>query len=367
MKKTGIIFLITILVIFINSCQNKKETKTAMKIDKKDKYDFMASSCAPMAYPAEVVNGDFYLADGTSLYIPAGGRVLMYGWHDGGAAHVTGPDLKALPTELQIKWLSIAEKKFYAGRFKLDYDLILKLFKKGFYDHEKEFHTYRKINAGVAPGGVVVVWLDGLGSRVEIGRFKAKETKVTIKKLAPNNPTISLDEYVKEIAEGNLIDEVKTEMENNEIPFGLWDTYRIKYNWQPKFEFANGGKLTVIQIDYFNGETILTYAENPEVIGYKPSAIPKFIGLDWEDKNGNKFGADLKFAQKLKTDDYHTFKEIEKEIFDAFKKLNASSTAKQLDLIFKIDKYNSNIKLYLKNENEEIELKKMFINIYENN
>jgi len=365
MKKTIIILLILITTTNISSCQNKKDNTEEMKVSKNDKYDFMASSCAPMAYPARVVNGDFYLADGTSLYIPAGGRLLKYGWHADGATHVTGPELKALPTELKITWFSFVEKKFYTGQFKLDYDLIVKYFRKGFYDHRKDYHTYRKINAGLAPGGVVVVWLDGIGSRVEIGRYKAKETEITMKELSPN-AVISLEEYTNQIVDKYVIDEVKNEISAGKIPFGLWDTYRKKYPWQPKVIFENGGKVTLMYIKYFNGETS-TNTEDIESIGYTDKALPKYISFGWEDKNGNKFAADIKFAQKYKkTDDYKKFKEIEKEIFDVFKVINASSTDKQIDLLFKIDRYNSTLKLFLKNDKEEIEIKKAAIKIYEN-
>ncbi len=350
----------------LGSCQNKKETKEGMKIAKKDKYDFMASSCAPMAYPAIVVNGDFYLADGSSLYIPAGGRILEAGWHDDGATHVTGPDLKALPTELKVTWLSIAEKKFYTGRFKLDYDLILKYFRKKFYGYRKEYHTYRKIVAGLAPGGVVVVWLDGTGSRVEVGRFKAKETEVTMKDFVPTT-NISKEEYLDGKFDRLILNEVKKEVAQGKIPYGLWDTYRKKYTWQPKVSFTNGQKTTILGVEYFNGEISVDIDDDITSIGYKPKALPKYINIGWEDKNGYKFAADIRFAQKYrKTDDYTKFKEVEKEIFEAFKKLNTSEN-KQLDLLFKIDKYNSNIQLFLKNDTEEIELKKTFIKIYENN
>jgi len=366
MKKAIVILLILITTTNISSCQNKKDNNEVMKVSKNDKYDFMASSCAPMAYPAIVVSGNFYLADGTSLYIPAGGRLLKYGWHADGATHVTGPDLKALPNELSVTWLSLAEKKFYTGRFKLDYDLIVKYFKKGFYDHHKDYHTYRKINAGLAPGGVVVVWLDGIGSRVEIGRYKAKETEVTMKNFVPTT-NIPKEEYINDKFDRHIINEVKEEITQGKISFGLWDTYRIKYNWQPKLVFANGGKATLMSIDYYNGESVLTYADNPEIIGYKNNAVPKDIGINWEDKNGNKFGADIRIGYKYKkTDDYKEFKEKEKEIFEAFKKINTSSTDKQIDLLFKIDRYNSTLKLFLKNDKEEIEIKKAAIKIYEN-
>lgn len=328
-----------------------------------DKYDWMASSCAPISYPAEIVKGDFYLADGTSLYIPTGGRLLKAGWHDDGATHVVGSDLKALPTELEVKWMSYVEKKFYAGRFKLDYDVIHKYFKKGFLDQHKKQYTFRKIVAGVAPGGIVVVWLDGFGIRVEIGRYKAKEIELSIKEFKPN-AVIPLNDYLNQKIERHLTEEVKEEMVTQKIPFGLWDIYRKKYNWQPKIIFANEGKVTLISFKYYNGE-ISTHTSHPEEVGYNDKAIPKYIELQWEDKKGNKFGSKIKLGQIYKKDDFLAFKKTEKEIFDIFKTASNTET-KQTDLIIKIDKYNSNIKLFLSNEKEEFEITKAIIKVYEN-
>lgn len=77
----------------------------------------------------------------------------------------------------------LCRKKFWILETELPAEKMLDLFRKGyFYKNLKkggiiEPETYDEIVIGVAPGGVVVVWLAGLERR-EIGRYQAKETFV---------------------------------------------------------------------------------------------------------------------------------------------------------------------------------------------
>lgn len=74
---------------------------------------------------------------------------------------------------------SYAEKQFYKGEFPLPYEKILAAFREHNLDPENPY--FSSIQIGIAPGGVVAVWLDGYETR-EI--FFGQAEKVTI---SPSN------------------------------------------------------------------------------------------------------------------------------------------------------------------------------------
>ena len=79
MNKIKTILLITLVAINISSCQNNTNKKTMNIFKSNKKYDFTTTACMPRFYIAEVIDGAFFLADGTSRYIPPGG-IIKTGW-----------------------------------------------------------------------------------------------------------------------------------------------------------------------------------------------------------------------------------------------------------------------------------------------
>ncbi len=123
-------------------------------------FDWYATECSPKHYPMEIREGAFYYKgrkDG--LYIPSG-STLHDGWGEMISHHVTGEKLKPLPDRMEIYFYSYAESQFYHGKFDLPYEKILAMFRQG-YEENPEEPYYSYIMAGVAPGGVVSVWLGG--------------------------------------------------------------------------------------------------------------------------------------------------------------------------------------------------------------
>ena len=107
----------------------------------------------------EIIKGTFIYKDESKkgLYIPSGGT-LVDGWANPVSSHVTGDKYKPLPDRLEITFYSFSEKQFYKGNFKLPYDKILSLFKKGV-ELSGENKPLGRIMVGIAPGGVVAVWV----------------------------------------------------------------------------------------------------------------------------------------------------------------------------------------------------------------
>ncbi|MGJ8737162.1 DUF2931 family protein [Zobellia laminariae] len=349
MKKVILFLAIMTGCIGLTACQDNatKDSKTTKNMAK---YDFISSACAPNLYPAEIIQGDFYLEDGSSLYIPTG-AFLKNGWGGLGQTHVSGPDRKAIPVSLDITWVSYLEKKYYTGNFALPREQIAKYFEEGFFDVKTgKRGTYHWVVAGVAPGGVVVVWLVGTNKNVEIGRYKAEETTVEKEDFMPYaelSVSEILDRRVKRFLEKNN----KPAEFVDSIPYGIWDTYRIKYNWRPQFNFKTNSEIESMIIEYYNGEEIYSSYEDFELTIDKEKAIPKYIGLQWKDSDtNNKFGCKIYLA--------------EQEIFSAYKKLGVDSNLNPLRLLINVDKYHSELTLTLENNKDTEQLVKQKVTIY---
>ena len=93
-------------------------------------FDWLATECAPKAYPTYLVKGDLIYAAGDSLYVPDH-RDVYNGWGVSGSTHVVGDQFKPLPVQLELTWFSYTEDKFYTGKFELPANKLLELFRAG--------------------------------------------------------------------------------------------------------------------------------------------------------------------------------------------------------------------------------------------
>ncbi len=331
------------IILFIaSSCNSQQNT---MK-----KFEWRPTANAPKYYAAEIIDGNFYMEDGSSIYIPKG-HTLMTGWGKTGAAHIVGDDFKPVPYKFDIKWVSYLEEKFYGGTFELPKKKLTQLFEEGYINSQNKKEFPDSIVIGLAPGGVIVVWLYG-SFTTEIARYQASEIKMTIEEFKPY-ATRTLDDYLKVIKSNIIEEDIKGAIDVNNIPFGLWDTYRKKYIWAPKINFKADGnpKLKTILVNSYNGEFFNTYGENPFITKMVERAIPSKIVMNWNDSNGNGYGAKVFFN--------------EEEIFKVFDAVYKQEKRNEGILILEVDKYNSNIKVFLESDIERIELKKTIIKVYE--
>jgi len=300
---------------------NFQTTYSSGQIQMTDTYNWLPTACAPRAFPAESFRADFIFEDGSRLYIPAN-RVLTNGWGNPGAVHIVGEDLKPIPRQLAVTWLSFAERKFYTGTFNLPHRKIEQLFKQGYINRMGESGTYTKINLGLAPGGTVMLWMLGAGWSTEIAHFQANTTQLTMHEFMPDSE-LSLDGYMDAIIRTR-----KEKVQTDDIPVELWRThYRTLYNWRPQFRFEDTGNLTGILAEFFNGNKYFTTPNNPTHTQYRERAIPKYFRINWIDKNLYKYGAHIHFD--------------EVEIFGAFRQLFQQNKASKAQLHIQIDKYNT--------------------------
>lgn len=378
MKKIALYLLLFLITnTLTSSCQEKKQTdkkvnSSAIKAplsNMETNFKWQEGLSCPSGYPIQVYRGWLegpLVSNGvneepnstTSIY-GFGTTTGIGEWGENSSGMSQGE--KPIPQRLNCTWYSYVEDVMYHIDTELDYPKMVKLFNEGFQSNVqkkgKVMTTYKYITVGFAPGGVVVVWLKGGQKDVEIGRYQGKKTEISAKEIASldSHERLLFDPADRERTLKNpkiIAPEVQEANKNKPIPYGLWDSYRIKYNWRPTAILVREGKVQdELSFALFNGEreTLLEkeFAKNE----YQERAIPRSLGVRWWDKNGQGYSGSFIFD--------------EKEIFDAFKELRKKNPEANIDLEVKINPGSDYLGAALKNGKDVIPLKKSKTNVFE--
>lgn len=333
------ITIVTLTILFTGQCIAMSKNAT--------KFKWEATESAPQHYPMEIIRGTliYHGEAEQGLYIPSGGT-LSSGWGDPISSHSTGSEPKPLPDRLKIYFFSYAEKQFYKGEFDLPYEKILALFRDGtevnphVYPNGSTGPAYTRIMVGIAPGGVVAVWLTAPRT-VEV--FFGQAQKVDLDPSAafslPFKDKQDSDAYIEKQLINTLKPEEIQSLKKNGIPFGLWARYRNRYDWQPIA--SKGHSLEHARIIYLNGESILNFdlADKKELSGQKPVPMSASFGVVLK---GDKYFPEVEFN--------------ELETMAAFEKLGANGRKVYLEFDPRLPLTQTKARLY--NDKESIELKK---------
>lgn len=247
------------------------------------KYDVGAGSSSPLGYPVEVTVGGF-----SSGILNGLSRTQEWG----NVTHVYGGRVQPLPRRLAVEWVSFAEGehgKAYQINTAIDYEKMEALFDKGY---ELQQHTgkpnkkktFDTVVAGFAPGGVVIVWVEGGGRMIEIGRYQGYEVTTKDSNLDPETQKL-LTPYWNEFYMDNeriVPTAVREANSKRKPPYGLWDSLRQRFNYTIYMEFANSGTFIGGTTRFVNGEFKYTY---PKRLGgfveMHEEAAPRNIVLFW--------------------------------------------------------------------------------------
>ena len=306
MKK---ILLFLLLTLQIASCQNHNSNNKNIN---EPQYDWGVAVNTPIGYPirfyAAMVGGtpisrEFY----TEKEEPDWGNAFGY----------ESTSMDKLPKSVDMVWLSYKEDCFYRLKTAIDYEKIAKLFKEGFderFSNGKMNHTtYNTVVVGIAPGGVVVLWVgSGYFPIKEIGRYQAEKIALREPEGLDNHQRLIFDkEYAKRLLTNNTIipEDFREANKNKPIPFGLWDSYRDhQYQWYPTFEIPNG-RIGDVDYQYWNGEAdtffftdFITLEEHKDVFAPKElyrdiRELPLFkeIRFNYKAEDGIKYGVLVQF------------------------------------------------------------------------
>lgn len=246
-----------------------------------EKYEWRPYSNCPKGYPAEFVYAYVYYGEDESIYVPPIGASHIP-WGSYGSVHVVGPDFKALPHTVSLAWMSFVEDKFYEAEFSLPQDKIRELFQKeGPNPRGIEDGGSRGIIVGVAPGGVVSVWVATDTKFVEVANVIAEEADFTMEQFVPTT-TLGRKEYVQSTVDSYIESHPDFAYVTQEPITDYWsDLYRRRYDWKQVFDLPDGAELTSLQIEYYNGE--MQYVDgNADTFQEAVSqAVPRYLRAKW--------------------------------------------------------------------------------------
>ena len=320
-----------------------------MNTENKKDFSYAVTFSAATGFTAEVHEG--YLADENKKLICGVPKAGMEDgpWQYDGAKGGQGGSI--IPAYIDLTYVAYAEKKFYRVEGSLPKDKILAAFQKGFKvkgieaENEKsvwEDATYDQITIGAAPGGVVVVWLSGNHHRTEICRLQAKETTVDVNDFYDNPHNRTQQGFFDELYRISIPDNVKTEIEKNGIPYGLWDKYREKYNYRFRLHPYDEKDTfdQIYRLNYNGDSEYLIDAKATEA--YKRDAIPYNVMFIMQ-----KYRAEIEFNDS--------------ELMKIFENFKEKHPEKPIDIVLVPSFMYKEIKTYAECDGEKIELQKSLV------
>lgn len=265
LKKPGgcKLWRLCLLLLILMSCHQRK------------KYSWLPTECAPENYAIQIYSGNLFYGNHKSIYIPARAAIAN-GWGQLGSTDIAGEEFKEAPDSLQLSWYSFAEDKYYAGAFQLNYHYLDSLFSTGF-ETNHGHGTYNAIKVGMAPGGIVVVWIQGDRFQTEVARFQAKETGEFDWHQKFPELRGTFDEYRQVVIKG-LPKKIQQQIAAHNITYSLWDKWRQRYSWRPVFHVPGCYE---IELSYFNKEREDIFAPQLNHVPYRQMAIPEKLDILW--------------------------------------------------------------------------------------
>ncbi|WP_240723688.1 DUF2931 family protein [Flavobacterium sp. J27] len=314
------------------------------------KFDWSATLSAPKEYPVQVYRGEITAKDYTQSL--SGFGDINYGWGEEGGTVVMGPDLKSIPDSLEIAWHSFVDQKNFEGKWALPKEELIKLFNEGIVNKvTNKKITYNKFVVGLAPNGLVVIWLSSVRGQVEIAHYKAKEVSVNVETISEENKPIFSKKY-NDVVLSELNNEYNTfeRIKKKEYPkTDLYEGYRLRYLWKPLIELSDNEMLINFVMHTYNGEIEIESSNKKEQlnVSYKERGVLKYLAFGWIDKEQKKeVGCWLEEFN-------------ENELFNAYKKFNPTE---EINFIIKVIN-KSKVSIKLKSMSQEIEIKKFKLTI----
>ncbi|WP_454985546.1 DUF2931 family protein [Capnocytophaga gingivalis] len=352
MIKTIIIITLILLALWLTGCWGYKAKQNKDKANVEPEYKWGIAVNVPIGYPIR-----FYAARVGSTPIVRELYSITEEPDWGCAAGYESCSMEELPQNVDMVWLSYKEDCFYRLKTAIDYEKIAKLFREGFDERvpngEVRHKTYDTIVVGIAPGGVVVLWVGyGYLPLTEIGRYQAEKIELREPEGLDNHQRLIFDkEYAKRLLTNNTIipEDFREANKNKPIPFGLWDSYRDnQYQWYPTFEIPNG-KIGDVDYQYWNGEADTFFFTDfialegqkdvfaPKELYHDIRKLPlyKEISFTYKAEDGIKYGVGLQFDWE---DILATYKKVFGEHPEEVKahldiRLNAANTETSIRLV----------------------------------
>ena len=355
MIKTTIFILLILLALWLTGCwgyKAKQDKNNKANANAQPEYKWGVAVNTPIGYPIRFYGGR---VGGMSITGELYSKTREPDW--GNAMGYESRSMEELPQNVDMVWLSYKEDCFYRLKTAIDYEKVAKLFREGFDERvpngEVRHKTYDTIVVGIAPGGVVVLWVGyGYLPLTEIGRYQADKIELREPEGLDNHQRLIFDkEYAKRLLTNNTIipEDFREANKNKPIPFGLWDSYRDnQYQWYPTFEIPNG-KMGDVDYQYWNGEADTFFFTDfialegqkevfaPKELYHNIRKLPLFkeIRFTYKAEDGIKYGMKIEFDWE---DILATYKKVFGEHPEEVKahldiRLNAANTETSICLV----------------------------------
>jgi hypothetical protein len=296
MKNNFILFFLVTINLMTSSCQKKKPMDEI--------FEYMPTASAPAEYPMIIYSG-VMLYKGEALDYLDGLRDFNPGWGiENGDMSPHGR--RSVPDAIDFTWLSIAEKKFYTGKFNLPQEKIAKILREGYQIKGwGERDNYHYLVVGLAPKGLIVVSLAGL-KRIEIASFRAKETVVKpdlevrnaemFSKKYGRNGWDYCDFIMKEIEKETfrnpvLLDRLKKQGPPNPDVYSI---YQKRWKWSTKI-IIKDNELYNFSYETCNGEK--DFINDANLNDFSSKAIPYNFEVFWVDKKKEDCSCRIVFSK----------------------------------------------------------------------
>lgn len=308
------------------------------------KFDWLPTECAPKAYPMYLIRGVLQLESGQVAMVP-NDRTARNGWGRWGSTHVAGEMVKALPASLDLKWFSWTEDRAYVASFALPTDIMSGWFQRGLNvpRHGRE-SRFNGVIVGMAPQGLVSVWITAFGETLEVASQHGSETTVAWASVFPH-AAMSRSEHVERRVQADLTPEQRAHLERHGVPKGLFESYRQLFRWTP---WVTGSEVpSTMTIRSFNGEDAYIGARGP-CIPRDTRPVPRMIEIDWTNHRQERRSADVHFN--------------EAEIFAAFRFLSDSQPDAPLQL--HLETLADHVDVSLRDQHRRVLLRKTEVTLF---
>lgn len=214
-------------------------------------FTWLPTESAPRLYPVRILKGAIQLADGSVEEFPQR-RNANNGWGKRGSTRIVGPERKAVPVTVVLRWFSWTEDAFFEGRFALPQDKVAGYLATPLPRARRAMtpEPFTRLTVGMAPGGFVAVWLDAGGEVVEIDNYQAARVDRPWAEVAPSRP-VSREAFIAEVLAEHLTPEELARVRQLSTD-GLFRAYHQRYRWKPNL--VGTGQALYMNFESLNGE-----------------------------------------------------------------------------------------------------------------
>ncbi len=231
-----VIVLVFVLLSILVTIVFLKQSPAIDHTNAMQEYRWDVSESAPNEYVMQIISGYLEAADGYKKDIPAR-VVLNNGWGIGRSTIASGRDVLPLPKKLEVTWFDYRADTFYHGVLDLPFEDLQRYFtnpEKRPYADEFIENDNGGFTVGLAPGGLVVVWLGWSNFKRVVATGKAVPVEGIPWTAVFENPDFTKDEIMDETIQ-EVFDDFPDSVHLNDP--GYWEGVHSElYHYDIKIE-----------------------------------------------------------------------------------------------------------------------------------